>query len=617
MMPKPKLTLPKEIYIAFLSLGAIATYLVLRFSKLDLAEYSNYPLIATLIIGGLPLIFDLLVKVRKGEFGSDLLAGISIVTSVILGEYLAGTLVVLMLSGGEALEEYALSRASSVLSALARRMPETAHKLLDGKLLDVRVSELQIDDTVLVLPHEICPVDGLVVDGHGSMDESFLTGEPFRMQKIAGAFVISGAINGDVALTVRATKLPKDSRYARVMKVMEESERNRPHIRRLGDKLGAFYTPLAVVIGVIAWAISGDPVRFLSVMVVATPCPLIIGIPVAIIGTISLCARRGILVRSPEQLEEIDSCKTVIFDKTGTLTYGKPSLTEVLCNPNQIMSADTVLRYAASLEQFSKHPLAFAVLEKARELKLQLLPTTTISERPGEGLLGSVGGKQVFITGRNQLAGVALPPQASGLECVVMIDGGFAALFRFHDAPRAESKSFIEHLSTIHGVQSVMLLSGDRESEVKYFAEQVGIKEHYYEQSPEDKLNFVRAQTGKAKTIFVGDGINDVPALLAATVGIAIGQHNEVTIESAGAVIMEPSLRRLDEFFHISRQMRKIALQSAVGGMVVSILGMFLAMAGILTPVWGAIAQEIIDLASVLNALRASFPPEKLSDFDE
>ncbi|MEI6270053.1 MAG: HAD-IC family P-type ATPase, partial [Methylococcaceae bacterium] len=281
------------------------------------------PLLAVLVLGGLPLVYQLIIKLFRGDFGADLLAGLSIITAVILDEYLAGSLVVLMLSGGAALEHYAVRKASSVLEALAKRMPSVAHRKSAEALTDITTEQVIIGDTLLILPHEICPVDGTVLEGSGTMDESYLTGEPYMMSKTIGSVVISGAINGDSALTIRADKLSVDSRYAKIMEVMRSSEQYRPNIRRLGDQLGALYTPLAVIIALAAWMISDDVIRFLAVLVVATPCPLLIGIPVTIISSISLAARREIIIKNPAILETIGTCRTAIFDKTGTLTYGR------------------------------------------------------------------------------------------------------------------------------------------------------------------------------------------------------------------------------------------------------------------------------------------------------
>lgn len=603
-----------ETSVAIFTTVGIAVHLVLRYGLETQPRYSLLPLYLVLLLGGIPLVWALGKKLLAREFGSDLLAGMSILTSVVLEEYLVGCIVVLMLSGGAALEQYATRRASSVLDALARRMPSVAHRRTDGTLADVLLEQIAIGDRLVVFPHEVCPVDGVVVDGHGVMDEAYLTGEPFEISKTPGSQVISGAVNGETALTIEAEKLPVDSRYARIMRVVEQTALSKPRIRRLGDQLGAWYTPAALAIAAVAWAATGDSLRFLAVLVVATPCPLLIAIPVAIIGGISLSARRGIIIKNPAVLEQIENCRTLIFDKTGTLTYGQPTLTEIVPAPG--FSRDEVLRMAASLERYSKHPLGGAILRAASEAKLALESPSHISEPPGQGMRGKVGAREVFITGRKKVAAdLPLPPEAGGLECIVFLDGAYAATFRFRDAPRSESKLFLKHLKPRHRVEKVILLSGDRESEVRYLASAVGIADAYYEKSPEEKVEIVQRETQSAPTLFVGDGVNDAPAMQAATVGVAFGQHSDVTAEAADAVVMESSLGRVDELMHIARRMRRIALQSAVGGMAVSILGMLAAAWGYLPPLAGAITQEIIDLVVVINALRAALPFRDLTDF--
>ena len=464
----------------------------------------------------------------------------------------------------------------------------------------------------------ICPVDGVVTEGHGMMDESYLTGEPFQISKTSGSTVISGAINGDSALTIRVTKVAADSRYAKIMEVMRESESKRPQLQRLGDQLGAIYTPVALTVAVLAWVIGGDSLRFLAVLVIATPCPLLLAIPIAIMGSISLCARRAIIVKSPVVLEQITGCRTAIFDKTGTLTYGEPKLTEQIIA--QSFDQKEVLTLVAGLERYSKHPLARAIIEAAKEAGIKLPEASDVGEPPGQGLRGTVSGRPVQVISRDQLTALnvvgsdQLPPVAGGLECVVVIGQRYAAALRFRDAPRAESCGFVSHLGPKHQFARVMLVSGDRESEVQYLADQVGITVIHAQKKPEEKLAIVREETAKAKTLYVGDGINDAPAMMAATVGMAIGQNSDVTAEAAGVVIMDNSLEKVDEFMHISRRMRIIALQSAVGGMVLSVIGMAFAATGHLSPVSGAIMQEVIDVLAVLNALRAAFPPKQIHD---
>jgi len=611
----------KTTFIAAFSLAAILLYFWLRFGLNLSAEQARWPLFATYIFGGIPLVYDLVCKMFRREFGSDLLAGISITTAIFLGEYLAGAIVVLMLSGGDALETYAMRNASSVLHALARRMPSIAHRKSDDRIDDVSINDIAIGDVIVVFPHEICPVDGEVLEGHGVMDESFLTGEPFEIEKAPGSEVISGAVNGHAALIIRATKRPVDSRYAKIMEVMRASEQNRPRMRRLGDQLGAFYTPLALAIALAAWLASGDAIRFLAVLVIATPCPLLIAIPVSIIGSISLSARRGIIVKNPVALEQIDKCRVAIFDKTGTLTYGEPHLTEQIVAPG--FSSAEILRLAASIERYSRHPLAKAILTAAHEAGIAPGEAMQVSEPPGRGLRGTVDGRTVEITNRRKLrmdsvTGTEhLPPTTTGLECLIVVDGRYAATYRFRDTPRKEGRSFIMHLAPKHHFKKLMIVSGDREPEVRYLADQVGIQEIHSQKSPEEKFEIVRKETDQEKTVYVGDGINDAPAMMSATVGIAIGQNSDVTAEAADVVIMEGELKKLDEFMHISRRMRSIALQSAVGGMALSVAGMIIAAFGFLPPVAGAVTQEVIDVLAVVNAIRAAWPPRAITDFDD
>ena len=595
--------------------GGIGLYLVLRFATHVPQMVSVAPLYLVLVVGGLPLLLSLARKLLAREFGSDLLAGISILTAVAEREYLVGSIVVLMLSGGRALEDYAARRASFVLDALAKRMPQRAHRRSGAETLDVALDDIRIGDFLIIYPHEICPADGIIVEGQGMMNEAFLTGEPFEVPKVPGSQVISGALNREAALTVKAERLPVDSRYARIMRVMEDAQQRRPRLRRLGDQLGAWYTPAAIAVAIAAWLMAGDPHRFLAVLVIATPCPLLIAIPVTLIGAISLAASRGIIIKNPAVLEQIDACRTFIFDKTGTLTYGKPELTEIECAAG--FEQHDVLRAAASLERYSRHPLSSAILDAATRANLRLEPASEISEPPGQGLRGIIDHKEIVLTGRGRLRqpDLTIPPIRPGLECVVLINGRVAAVLRFRDEPRKETRVFLDHLHPRHGVSRVLLVSGDRLEEARYLASRVGIREVHAGKSPEDKVLIVRAETQREKTLFVGDGINDAPAMQAATIGVAFGQTNEIAAEAADAVILESSLTKVDELIHIGRRARSIALQSAVGGMALSIVGMLFAAAGHLPAIGGVIAQEVIDLLAVLNAIRVALPLKSLKDF--
>ena len=602
----------REVRTAGFAAGGIVLHLALRFLPLAAPPIPDLPLYAVLIVGGASVFRDLLGKWKEGSGGADLLAALSIAVSVAMRQPLVASILILMVTGGAALERFASRRASAVLQALAKRMPRLAHRRSGTAMVDVGLEALALGDLIVVFPHEVSPVDGIVIEGHGSMNEAYLTGEPFGISKAPGSAVLSGAVNGESALVIRTEKLPADSRYAKIVRVMEAAERDRPRLRRLGDRLAAWYAPLAVLAALAAWLYSGDSSRFLAVLVVATPCPLLIAIPVAVIGAISLSAERGIIIKNPAVLELIAECRTAIFDKTGTLTSGEPALTGVACSHG--FERRDVLRFAAALEQYSRHPLADAIVKAAGAAP----PTAEkIAEAPGQGLRGTVEGRDIWITGRGKNAPDEgkLPPTSDGLECLLYVDGVFAAAFTFHDVARPDSGSFLRHLPGLHSITKVLLVSGDREASVRSLARGLGIEEIRAGISPEGKVAIVAEETRLAKTLFVGDGINDAPALRTATVGVAFGPNNDVSSEAADAVILSPSIAKIDELIHIGARMRVIALQSAVGGIAVSVVGMAAAAGGHLSPVQGAVLQEFIDLAAVLNAVRAAWPPRRLTDY--
>jgi heavy metal translocating P-type ATPase len=597
-----------EMMVVGLSLIAIIIYIVLRLLHL---EFSNVPLLIAIFLGGVPLLFQILFKLLKGNLGADSLAAIAIVTAFILNEYLAATLIILMLASGQTLESYAMRKASSVLRALSERMPNFAHLKVEGLIKDIPLLDVRVLDDIVVYPHETCPVDGIVAEGHGSMDESYLTGEPYQVSKAPGTTVLSGAINGESLLIIQATKLPSDSRYAAIVEVLTEAEQKRPNLRRLGDQIGAIFAPIAFLLAVVAWYFTGDAIRFLSVLVIATPCPLLIAIPITIISAISIAAKQSIIIKDPTVLERLPTCRTAIFDKTGTLTYGKPSVTEIMCAEG--VDKNLVLQQAASVERYSKHPLSGAILKAAENLALPLLDATRVFEKAGQGLFAVIQGNEILITHRKKIELThpelikQLPALSVGLECIILVDNQYAATFRFQDVPRQESASFIMHLSPAHQFTKIMLVSGDRESEVQYLGKLLKLTDLYASQSPEQKLAIVRSEQLKNPTLFMGDGINDAPALTAATVGIAFGQYSNVTSEAAGVVILGNSLSKVDELIHLSLLTRKIALQCAIGGMILSIIGMGFAAAGYITPVAGALLQEVIDVLAIINALRLTW----------
>lgn len=605
-----------QLVVTGISLLAIAFSILFQIKPILSPEL---PLLIVIVVGGIPSVIEILLKLFKGDLGADLLAAIALITAVILNEHLAAVFIILMISSGQALEAYAMRKASSVLLALAKRMPSMVHQKIDNRIEDIPLVNVQIGDNIVIYPHETCPVDGTVVEGQGSMDESYLTGEPYQMSKVPGTSVISGAINGETVLTIQAQKLPSESRYASIVSVLEEAEQKKPTLRRLGDKIGAIFAPIALVLAFVTWYMTGDEIRFLAVLVIATPCPLLIAIPITVISAISMAAKQSIIIKDPTVLESLSICRTAIFDKTGTLTYGKPILSEILTKDES--DSNFVLQNVASLERYSKHPLAGAILDAAKKAGLPLLNATRIAEPQGKGLSGEIGENKVLITSRKKVLETypelitQLPESALGLECVILINGKYVATLRFRDVPREETKPFITHLKPSHQFNKIMLVSGDRESEVNYLGKLLNLTEIHASKTPEEKLEIVRSEMKKAPTLFIGDGINDAPALTAATVGVAFGQFNSVTSEAAGAVVMENTFNKVDELIHLSLLTRKIALQSAIGGMILSLIGMGFAAAGLISPVFGAILQEIIDVIAIMNALRLIWIRKIEADF--
>lgn len=609
--------------IAILSALSIVIYFILLFS------YSkpfwgiwvpDIPLLVIIVLGGIPLTLQIIINIIKGNWGADVLAALAIITAVFTEQYLAANFIILMIAGGQVLESYAIKKASSALEALSKRMPSIAHRKVDDHIEEINISEIKLDDAIVIYPNEISPVDGAVISGHGFMDESYISGEPYVIPKAPGSSVLSGAINGQSLLIIKATKLVKDSRYAKIMSIMEESSQHKPRLRRLADQLGTLFAPFALIVAGLTWYFTGDVIRFLAVLVIATPCPLIIAIPITLISAISQSAKQSIIIRDPTVLERLPTCKTAIFDKTGTLTYGKPQLDKI--SPAQDIQPDKLLQYAASVERYSKHPLSQAIVDAAKKMNLILLDAQEIAEKPGVGLTAMIESQTLLISSRHYLEKNyvseldKLPPQQQGLECIIVLNDKLMGVLNFRDTPRSDSALFIKHLGPSHHFEKIILLSGDRASEVEYLASLLEIKNTYASQSPEQKVDIVRKETQKAATLFMGDGINDAPGLTAATVGIAFGQQNEVTSEAAGAVILENSLEKVDELLHISERMRRIALQSGVGGILLSVIGIGFAAFGYITPVAGAIIQEVIDILAIANALRLTWESQVNTDMN-
>jgi len=604
--------------VSIISILALINYFV---GFLFFDNSSEFILYFIIIIGGLPLLSQIFFKLLKLNIGADLIAFIALILAIYLQENVTAVLIILMISSGQALEEYASHKACFVLESLEKRIPKLAHLQIENNYHDIAISDIKINDKIAIFPHEICPVDGEIIQGNGHMDESYLTGEPYKISKTIGSKVLSGAINGESLFIIRAEKIANDSRFEQIIKVMKKANEDKPNSRKIADKIGAIFAPITLIIAGLSFYFTSNLTNFLAVLTIATPCPLLIAVPIAIISAISISARQGIVIKDARILEKLSVCTTAIFDKTGTLTYGEPSLSEIICLDKKYNSTDIVQK-TASLERYSRHPLAIAILNYAKNQNLILQDAKNMSEKPGFGIIGEINDDEVIITSRKRIhefmaPDYEFPTDDYGMECVVVVNKKIIGLLRFFDLERKESHSFVNHLIPNHNFKKIILLSGDKSSEVEIIANRLGIQNYFSSKSPEEKLEIVRKETAKAKTLFMGDGINDAPALMLASVGIAFGNNNDISTESAGAVILKSDLFKVDELLHISSLTRKIILQSAVGGMIFSVIGMMFASAGYISPAYGAVLQQIIDFVAIINALRLTIAKNIHSDLIE
>jgi len=591
--------------VCIANIKAILLYCFL-FYYFDLTKVAEVILYLTALLSGLPMAMQIIKKLFFAKITADVVALIALILAAYLQQPLTVCLITLMLSSGTALEKYATNKASFALKNLSDRMPNIAHLKQGDSFIDVVASDIKIDDAIAIFPHEVAPVDGEVISGYGGMDESYLTGEPYKINKTIGSQVLSGSINGESTLIIKATKLAKNSRYAQIVDIMAQAQQEKPNLQRLADKIAVFFVPLTIIIAGLCYYFTNDLVRFLAVLTIATPCPLLIAVPIAIISAISLAAKCGIVIKDPKILEYLPICTTAIFDKTGTLTFGEPKLVQVVAIASY--SDLQIIQKVASLERHSRHPLAQAVLNYAKEQKIILLNADNVNEKPGYGIFGKVGTYDVVITNRTNAQKFVnynmLPPINIGLECIVILNNEVAGLLLFEDVERPETHSFISHLAPEHNFQQVILLSGDNQAQVDYLGKKLGINKCYGNKTPEEKLAIVKQYSKNSPTLFVGDGINDAPALMLATASIAFSKHNQVASESANAVILENNLAKVDKLMHISIDTRNIAIQSAVGGMIFSFAGMIMASFGYISPAQGAILQQVIDVIAIINALR-------------
>ncbi len=567
-----------------------------------------------IVVALVPLAAAIMRDLAHGETGVDVIALLALAGALALGQYAAGSVIAVMLASGQTLEDFASTRARRDLSALLERAPKVVHRYEDSELTSPPLAEVRPRDRLLVMAGEVVPVDGVIDGATATLDESVLTGESRMVEREAGSRVRSGAVNAGAAFEMYATTTAEESTYAGIVRLVEEAQASKAPFVRLADRYGLIFLPLTLAIAGVAWALSGDPVRALAVLVVATPCPLILAVPVAIMSGISRAAQRGIVLKGGAALEALGRARVLLFDKTGTLTMGRPIVTEVVAP--EAFSTDDVSRLAASLDQVSPHVLAGAIVRAARERGAALPFPRDVVEEAGGGIRGRVDGHAVGIGKVDWIApGAPVPVWArrlrrrtsfeGAINVFVAIDGTLAGAFVLDDPVRPDTARTLRALRQA-GIERIVMVTGDHVDVAETVAAAVGVDEVLAERSPADKVEAVRAERGWGSTIMVGDGVNDAPALAAADVGVAMGARGSTaSSEAADVVLVVDRLDRLTEALLIAKRSRGIALQSVLAGIGMSVAAMIVAALGWLPPTAGALLQEAIDVAVILNALRA------------
>ena len=551
-----------------------------------------------------------IASLRRREPGVDVIAALALAGTLVVGEYFAGAVIAVMLTGGRALEARAGARAAKELEALVARAPRVVHRYEDGTLTSPPLDSVVPGHLLLVKPGEVVPVDGLVERGVAVLDESALTGEPLPVQHEEGDYVRSGAVNAGTPFDLRATTSAADSTYAGIVRLVEAAKGDTAPFVRLADRYALVFLPATLAVAGGAWLLSGDLVRAVAVLVVATPCPLILAAPVAIVAGLSRAARRGVVVKGGGALEQLAGIEVLLLDKTGTLTLGRPSLVDVVGR-----DPDRVLRLAASLEQASPHVIASAMVQAARSRHLDLTLPDDVAEVPGQGVTGCVGGVEVAVGRLAWVAPGRAPEWARSalrrgeldglLSTFVRVDGDLAGALLFDDPIRTDARRTLWGLRR-SGIRRIVMVTGDRADTAEIVGTALGIDAVLAECSPADKVHAVEVERRRGRTLMVGDGINDAPALATADLGAAMGARGSTaSSEAADVVLTVDRLDRLGEAMGIARRARRIALQSVVVGMALSLVAMAAAAAGALPPAAGALVQEVIDVAAILNALRA------------
>jgi len=602
----------KKIWHAIIHRYLFSGAMIASVIALGLELSKHHPaahILLTIMLAGelIPLLWGMIQDIREGTYGVDILAATAIVTSAIMGEYWAGTVIVLMLTGGESLEDYAEHRARRELDALLTRAPQQARVLRGGKEVTVKASEVVAGDKIALRPGEVVPVDAEILEGTTSVDESSLTGESLPQVKRASDAILSGSVNLDGAVTARALHTAADSQYQQIIKLVRAAAASKAPFVRLADRYAIPFTVISFGIAGVAWAYTGESLRFLQVLVVATPCPLILAAPIAIISGMSRAAKHGIIIKTGSALEQLAEARTFAFDKTGTLTRGEPQVDQV--KTYNAHKQSEVLALAAALEQHSNHVLAKAIVQKAAGLKTKKVKN--VREIAGNGLRAIVDGKEVTIGRQSMLEddNIELPKQfdaktVQATAALVAVDGKLAGVITFTDEIRTEASQTLQDLRAT-GVQDVLMVTGDNAATANLVAKKLGITSVRAEALPGDKIRAIE-DTIEQPVAFVGDGVNDAPVLTSSDVGIALGARGSTAAsESADVVIMQDDLKYVAESRQIAKRTFFIAKQSIFVGIGLSIMLMLIFATGRFKPIYGAAIQEVVDVVVIFNALRA------------
>lgn len=589
---------------------AIALFSAILEFGFGLALVAQIIITVTGTLIALSMLKEMIKTLRSGSYGVDLLAITAVAATLAVGQYWAAMIVLIMLVGGDSLEDYASKKAHTELKALLDNSPQTAHKVVADKLVDIKVDEANIGDQLVVKPGETVPVDGHIIKGSSMFDESSLTGESRPITKNVSDTVYSGSINGDSAITMTVDKLAKDSQYQRLIQLVKQADSTPAHFVRMADRYAVPFTGIAFVIAGIAWFVSKDPVRFAEVLVVASPCPLILAAPVALVSGMSRSSRNGIVVKTGSVLEKMATAKTAAFDKTGTITSGRLFVDQI--KPVAGTTKEELLSYAASAEQSSGHILARSLLNYAVKHDVNLLEVQQLSEVTGNGVTAQIAGQTIKVGKASFVAPTAQVAETTQTCVYISLNDRYIGTITFIDKLRFEAAQTMQTLRD-HGVKHLMMLTGDQQAIAQTIAKEVGIDDVRAKLLPEEKIKALKAvPESEHPVIMVGDGVNDAPSLTVADVGIAMGAHGATAAsESADVVILKDDLLKVAKAVEIAQDTLRIARQAVLIGIFICVFLMLVASTGLIPAIVGAMFQEVIDTVSILWGLRARYSHEK------